>query len=359
MTKFQGIIVCFLLSASFFKNSQAEPLEYSYSFEVIPESYPLNTGDVVSGSFFYDPSAKPSGKNLPAWADEFGNYNQYKKAITDFVIRIGDKEYTSSKVFINIVDAPKGSGKKDGFFIDSGSHWGGGRAFKGFMIDDWVFSGFNFYSELNSEEFSSKSLPAKLRIGDMDSGMALHFYNKKSKKMKSVSIACCGDFYVEKDNLPPNNKKYFLEQYKKFKFVSSLSKNPSTNYLDKKKYNFMAAVFARKSYELGLALFDEQSANRINLTDNYANALFRAGLYEDAADISIVWKEMIEENEGEESEGLLFPYQLLITSLAKMNKPVSSKSYYKKSLNLIGNKYNKSSVEYGLSVLDITEPAIV
>ena len=349
-----------LLILILIKPLYAEPIKYTYSLDIPPGKHPYKSGGVVSGSFLYDPSAPPSRENQPAWSDEYGNYNQYEKAITDFVISIGSNKYTSSNVLINIVDAPSGTNKKDGFFMDSGSNWGGGKSFKGFKVGDWIFSGFNFYGGFPSSFYSDKELPEHIEIGQLESGMALHFDYKKNNKKKTHLVACCGELSVDfkegnqghESTIPDMQK--FKGYYEKYKEASSVSQDESASHSEKQYQNFVASIYARKSYEIGLDIFGSDSKNISNLLDNYAHSSFKAGMYDNAIKASLLWEEFIKNKYGDDSIGLQLPYQLLFYSYNSAGKYSASKDYYNRIMNLIENKFDKKSVDHAMSVLDIS-----
>ena len=81
--------------------------------------------------------------------------------------------------------------------------------------------------------------------------------------------------------------------YEKYKEASSVSQDESASHSEKQYQNFVASIYARKSYEIGLDIFGSDSKNISNLLDNYAHSSFKAGMYDNAIKASLLWEEFI------------------------------------------------------------------
>lgn len=301
---------------------QAKPVEYVFSFD-IPSHHHFMSEGVVSGSFLYDSSISASAKNISAWGDEFGDFNQYKKAVTNFVIRFKGKEYTSPEVLINIVDAPFDSSKKDGFFLDSGAHEGGGKAFKGFKVGEWVLTGFNLQSEFRAHKFSSKKLPRELEEGGLHFGMILHFQKKNEKtilrsnfgkiniKGQDNRINDCQPrkYQVSSDSLSKEKNIAILKyEYKKYAKLVNLNNDKKNSDSD---LPIKILHKAKKVFDLGLNSFDLGGQNMESSFINYVNACVDVGEYENASAMIVEWFILLSKNYGKNSNKLNKPLLML------------------------------------------------
>jgi len=317
----------------FFTNYvQAKPVEYVFSFD-IPSHHHFISEGIVTGSFLYDSSISPSAKNISAWGDEFGDFNQYKKSVTNFVIRFKGKEYTSPEVLINIVDAPFDSSKKDGFFLDSGAHEGGGKAFKGFKVGEWVLTGFNLQSEFRAHKFSSKKLPRELEKGGLNFGMILHFQKNNEKtilrsnfgkiniKGQHNRINDCHPkkYQVSSDSLSKEKNiailEYEYKEYEKLVNLNNVMKNIVSgvhdDIMEDSDLPIKILHKAKKVFDLSLNLFDLGEKSMESAFINYVNACVDVGEYENASAMIVEWFILLSKNYGKNSNKLNKPLLML------------------------------------------------